>query len=92
MTREEYIRKWLDGSLTAEEKVIFESSEDFAKLVKLNEALTFFKAPEYDIESSLQKLKAKKQKSGKVVSFTWMKSMVRVAAVLLLIISGYFFF
>ena len=92
MTREEYIRKWLEGTLTEEEKVVFESSDDFRKLEKLNEALTSFKAPSYNVEASLNELKSRKQKAGKSVSFSWMKSFVRVAAVLLLIISSYFFF
>jgi transmembrane sensor len=92
MSKEEYIRKWIDGTLTEEEKVAFESSEDFKNLEGLNEAIKSFKAPEYNVESSLNELKSRKEKSGKVVRFPLIKSVARVAAVLLLIISGYFFF
>lgn len=92
MNKEEYIRKWIDGTLTEEEKVLFESLEDFKSLEKLNDALKSFKAPDYNVESSLSKLKSRKKKSGKVVTFPWMKSVVRIAAVLILIITGYFFF
>ncbi len=92
MTREEYIKKWLDGTLTDEEKGHFESSEDFKSLEKINEAIKSFKAPEYDVEKSLNELKASKQKSGKTVTFPWLQTMVRVAAVLLLVLTAYFFF
>ena len=92
MTREEYIRKWLDGRLSDEEKGHFESSEDFKSLEKIHEAIKSFKAPEYDVEKSLNELKASKQKSGKTVTFPWIQTMVRVAAVLLLVITAYFFF
>jgi len=92
MTREEYIRKWLDGTLTDEEKGHFESSKDFEKLEKLNAALKSFKAPQYNVEFALDEFKSSKQKSGKTVTFPWIQTMVRVAAVLLLVITAYFFF
>lgn len=92
MGNEEYIKKWLDGSLTDEEKEAFESSEDFRSLSKLDAALKGFKAPQYNVTQELARLHEKKRKEGKVISMPWLKSIVRVAAVLLILMSSFFFF
>ena len=51
MTKEELIKKWLDNNLTLEEQKAFEQLDESLDLVKLNNALHSFKAPEYSINS-----------------------------------------
>lgn len=92
MANEDYIKKWLDGSLTDEEREEFESSEDFDSIRKLDTALKGFKAPQYNVTQELARLHEKKRKKGKVIGMPWLKSIVRVAAVLLLVMSSFFFF
>jgi ferric-dicitrate binding protein FerR (iron transport regulator) len=92
MANEDYIKKWLDDSLTDEEKKAFESSDDFRSLIKLHDALKRFKAPKYNVDQELSRLNQKKRKEGKVISMPWLKSMVRVAAVILILMTSLFYF
>ena len=59
MTNEEYIKKWLDGSLSEAEQEAFMATEEYKSLKKMSAALLAFKAPDYDVESELEQLKAK---------------------------------
>lgn len=92
MANEDYIKKWLDGSLTDEEREVFESSEDFDSIRKLDNALKGFKAPQYHVQQELDRLHKNKRKEGKVIRMPWLTSMVRVAAILLIVFGGFFYF
>ena len=92
MTNEEYIAKWLDGTLSEEEKRTFEASEDFKEIEKMLKATQSFKAPDYDVQSELERFNNTKPKRGKVVKVNWVKSFIGVAASLLIIAAGYFVF
>ena len=95
MTDEEYIKKWLDGTLSKEERKVFETTEDFQSLQELSRAIQAFQAPKYDVEAELQRLqisKARESKEGRVVHMGWTKTLLRIAAALVLMIGGYLLF
>lgn len=92
MDKEYYIKKWLEGTLSDAELKTFEKSVDYQSLAKLSKSVQAFKAPEYNVEEELEQLQRKKSSKGKVVSMSWMKPLLRIAAVLMVIAAGYFYF
>jgi transmembrane sensor len=88
----ELLQKWINGTLTEDERVIFESSDSFKSLEKLSRSVQAFKAPDYNVESELGRLRSLKPAKGKVVSIGWFKPLLRIAAAVALFISGYFIF
>ena len=92
MSNEDLIRKWLDGSLSEEERKVFETSDDFSAIRKLDRSIQSFKASEYVVEAELDRLNARKQGKGKSVRMQWLNPVLKVAAVVLVIISTSFFF
>jgi transmembrane sensor len=94
MSNPEYIEKWLNGTLSDEEKLIFEQTEEYKSLERLSKALPLFKAPDFDIPSEFQHLQATKHsgRMAKSVTMSWLKPLVRVAAVLILMAGVYFIF
>lgn len=94
MSNQEYIEKWLNGTLSDEEKLIFEQTEEYKSLERLSKALPLFKAPDFDIPSEFQHLQAAKHsvRMAKSVTMSWLKPLVRVAAVLILLAGAYFIF
>ena len=94
MSNQEFIEKWLNGTLSDEEKVIFAQTEEYKSLERLSKALPLFKAPDFDIPAEFQHLQANKH-SGRIaksVTMYWLKPLVRVAAVLILLAGSYFIF
>jgi transmembrane sensor len=93
MGNREYIEKWLNGTLSDEEKLVFEQTEEFKLLARLSTALPQFKAPDFDVQGEFQRLQANKlSDKGKVITMAWIKPLLRVAAVLLLMAASYFIF
>lgn len=90
MEREYLIKKWLDNELSAQELDAFEQLDDYEDLIKLSESIKHFKAPDFDskqeLDTLLQALKEKKTNSN-----SWFKPLLRIAAVLLLFFSVYYF-
>ncbi|NRD21082.1 FecR family protein [Winogradskyella eckloniae] len=90
MKREELIKKWLDNNLSTEEQIAFEQLEDYKDLTKLDSALKGFKAPQFSVdhnyESLLPKLNHKRSHSK-----PWLKPLLRMAAVLTIAVSVYFY-
>jgi ferric-dicitrate binding protein FerR (iron transport regulator) len=89
MTQQEYIQKWLEGTLTESELQAFEKTQDYADLQKLDDHLQYFKAPEYEPEKEYALVNQKLPKATKVVSVNWMNPLLKVAAVFLIAIIGY---
>lgn len=94
MNNQDYIEKWLEGTMNEDEKRIFEQSEEYKSLEKLSKSLKSFKAPDFDVHTEWQKLQAKKtsRAAGKVVSMRWLKPLLQAAAVLTVMAGSYFFF
>ncbi|WP_298495368.1 FecR family protein [uncultured Algibacter sp.] len=90
MNREELISKWLDNNLNDQEFKAFKNLEDYDDLVKLNTHLQNFKANNYNtskqLEDVLFAIKTKKQKPSH-----WVKPLMRVAAILAVCFSIYYF-
>lgn len=90
MDRETLILKWLDNNLNDQELQAFKSLEDYDELVKLHGNLQAFKAPEYDANKELDTVlgairNTKKQKTH------WIKPFMRVAALLAICFSLYYY-
>ncbi len=90
MKREDLIKKWLDNELDAQELEAFKQLEDYEDLVKLSNSVMQFRAPEYDasqeLHSALSHIKSTKQRSR-----NWLKPVMRIAAVLALSFSIYYY-
>lgn len=90
MNRETLISKWLDNDLNDQELKAFKNLEDYDDLIKLNNNLQAFKADDYDtskqLENVLSAIKSKKQQP-----LHWFKPLMRVAAILAVCFSLYYF-
>ncbi|AUC82298.1 FecR family protein [Lacinutrix sp. Bg11-31] len=90
MKREDLIKKWLDNNLNSQELEAFKQLEDFDELTRLDSALQQFKSLDFESESELEKLnlvlknKTKKQNN-------WLKPFLRVAAILAICFSSYYY-
>jgi len=94
MGNKEYLEKWLNGTLSGHERILFEQTREYRSLEKLSKALTSFKAPEYDVQKEFQRLQSRKTSGerAKVVAMPWLKPLLRIAAILVLAGGGYFIF
>ncbi|OEK00885.1 hypothetical protein BFP97_04890 [Roseivirga sp. 4D4] len=70
---EDFLARWLSGDLTPQEKEEFENSADGAEFKEIIGSVDKIALPEYDVESELAKLKARRSTSAptetKVVQF-----------------------
>ena len=90
MERETLISKWLDNNLNNLELEAFKKLEDYDELVKLDRNLQGFKADSYDpafeLNNVLLSIKSKKQRSVK-----WFKPFMKIAAILAICFSLYYY-
>lgn len=91
MNREELILKWLDNNLTAEEFKAFEALEDYEALSKLSYNVRRFKAPEYNTSEALNTVMQTIKTTSKQPKVRWMSYVVRVAAVIAISLSVYYY-
>lgn len=88
MTREELIQKWLDHNLNSEEQKAFEQLEDYKDLMQLDSALQSFKSPEFSVDKNYDALQPQlNKKTGQ----SWYKSLLKIAAVLAVCFSVYYY-
>ena len=91
MDREKLILKWLNNNLNDQELQAFKGLEDYDDLVRLNNNLQGFKSDDYDTSGELEKvLSAIKTKKTQVTRH-WIKPFMRVAAILAICFSAYYF-
>lgn len=90
MTREELIKKWLDNNLSAEEQNDFEQLGDYNELIQMNSALKDFKAPTFSVDKTYQILKPK-LKSDTLKTNQWHKPLLKIAAVVAIMLSAYYY-
>lgn len=90
MNKEALILKWLDNNLTEEELQAFQKLEDYNDLVELNSSLQNFKVEDYNtsqqLDAVLKIIKTKKQSQT-----NWLKPFLRVAAILTICFSLYYY-
>lgn len=93
MNRDEQLERWLNGTLSAEEKAAFEKSRDFQTLQKITQALEAYRAPEYATQAEFVRLQEAKlsRPAGKSATL-WLKPVLRIAAILVLVAGAYFIF
>lgn len=92
MEEEEYIKKWIEGSLSEEERKFFAETETYRSYQKLSDSLMAFKAPDFPIDDEWSKVYAQRPAHGKTVALHWSKSIYRIAAVLLILFGLYYIF
>ena len=93
MEKEDYIQKWLEGTLNTEEKALFERTEAYKSLEELSNSLMSFKAPEFDTDAEYEGLKARiSAKKSRVLTLNWLNPVLKVAAVLIAVAGSYFLF
>lgn len=90
MDKETLIKKWLNHDLTPEEQRAFEALDDYENLVKLDGALHKFKAPELDSDYVFENISNHINKKQEVKT-NWVKPILRIAAVLAICFSVYYF-
>ncbi len=90
MDREILISKWLDNDLNDQELKAFKALEDYDDLVKLNQGLQAFKADDYNVSEELDTV-LNTIKSSKKQSTHWFKPFMRVAAILAICFSLYYY-
>lgn len=87
-----YIKKWLDGTLSEEEREVLEALPEFKSLEKINKSVQAFKVPDYKVERELEQINEIKSEKGKVVEISWLKTLLRVAAVFIILIVSFYFY
>lgn len=90
MNREALILKWLNNDLNDQEFEAFKALEDYDDLVKLNTNLQHFKADNYDTSAELENVLST-IKSTSAPKNNWLKPLMRVAAVLAICFSVYYY-
>ncbi|WP_299889908.1 FecR family protein [uncultured Lacinutrix sp.] len=90
MEKEELIKKWLDNDLSPEELKAFKALEDYESLIKLSSFTKEYKAPDFDAEATFNtishKIGCKKQSSK-----NWLNPLLKVAAILAICLSTYYY-
>lgn len=94
MNEQDYIEKWLNGTLTEAEKVAFENTKAYQSIIKIDNALQSFKAPELNTQETFYHLQQKMRstKSVRTVTMPWLQTLMKIAAVLVLMVGAYVFF
>jgi ferric-dicitrate binding protein FerR (iron transport regulator) len=91
MNREELISKWLDNDLNDQELQVFKNLEDYDNLVKLNTSLQAFKADDYNTSEELENVLSKIKSAKSQTTTHWIKPFIRVAAILAICFSLYYY-
>lgn len=92
MEQEEYIKKWLDGSLTESEKIAFEKTKDYRDVQKIDQYVKKMYSADYAVSKELDRLKSQLPPKDKQVQVNWMQYTLRIAAAVTLVIMAYFSF
>ena len=90
MKREDLIKNWLDSQLNSHELEAFKKLEDYEALIKLSNATKRFKAPEYNTSLELNAVLNTISVSKKQSTY-WLKPILRVAAILAISFSVYYY-
>ncbi len=91
MKNQEYIEKWLADTLNEGERSLFEQTQEYRNLQRMDNALKRFTPSQFDAEASFEKIKSRRQKEAKVVSLHW-PAILRIAAALIIGASVLFYF
>ncbi len=94
MDNQDFLEKWINGTLTVDERILFERTKEYQALKRISDATASFRAPEYDVPGEFARLQTKmaSPRRVKVVEMPWLRPLMRVAAVLVIIAGVYFIF
>lgn len=88
MNKEEKIRKWLAGELSETEKEKFELSSEFVEIERLLKAVKSFKAPDYSIDTELNKLSKNIFHQQKTINFyDKISPLLKIVAILIIVMA-----
>lgn len=90
MTREELIQKWLRDDLNPQEFEAFKALDDYDALMKLSEGLKKFKAPKFEEQDAFETISKSISTKTKPKS-NWLKPVLRIAALIAISLSVYFY-
>lgn len=90
MKKEELIKKWLDHDLSSEKQRDFEQLDDFEQLKKIDNGLKFIDAPEFNTKDEFSRLQLG-EKHSKPNGMTLLNKVIRIAAVVVLGISIFYY-
>lgn len=91
MNREKLISKWLNNDLNDQELQAFKALEDYDDLVKLNNNLQEFKADDFNTQTELEKVLTTIKSKKSQPKTSWVKTFMRVAAILVVGFSLYYY-
>tara|TARA_R110000868_G_scaffold21640_12_gene89880 strand:+ start:24717 stop:25625 length:909 start_codon:yes stop_codon:yes gene_type:complete len=89
--QENYLAKWLNNELSEEELAEFKKTEEYASYKKIAEVSSKLQAPTFDIEKALNESINKRSKV-KVIRLSPIKKLMRIAAVVVLLVTGSYFY
>lgn len=92
MNKEEYISKWLEDSISEEELKQLKESDEFADYERIVDSLKQFKSDDLNVDEALELLKLRKRRAGNVYRINWVKSSMRLAAAVVILMTSYFVF
>lgn len=90
--QENYLAKWLNGELSAEELESFKKSGEYDSYARLIEAAGNLEAPIFEVEPALDRLREEGLKAPKVMDLKPFKTFLRLAAAIALLIVGSYFY
>ncbi|MGY0391897.1 FecR family protein [Bizionia sp. KMM 8389] len=90
MTKDELIQKWLKDELSPTELEAFKALDDYENLMKLSDGLMHFKAPEFDEKAAYHVITNAISEPQKT-PHKWLKPILRIAALLALSFSIYYY-
>lgn len=91
--QENYLAKWLSNELTEEELSEFKKSDAYASYQKIKEASKHLEAPKFDAEKAYKDFKETQlAEETKVVPLKPFKGFLKVAAAIVILLTGSYFF
>ena len=91
--QENYLAKWLNNELSEEELSEFKKSDAYASYIRISEASTKIKTPEFDIDQAYIAFKDNQiEITPKVVPLRPYKQFLRIAAVIAIMLGGSYFY
>ena len=90
MNKDALILKWLDNNLSPQELEAFQALEEYDAITKLSNYTKGFKAPEFNTEVALQATLSKIE-SKPVSKNNWLTPFLKIAAILAICFSAYYY-
>ena len=91
--QENYLAKWLNNELSEQELEEFKKTKEYASYKKIADFSSKLDAPNFDSNKALEEIKRKRSlKNTKVIHLSPIKRFLRIAAVVVILISASYFY